>query len=359
MKLGARILKTGIAVTLALFITKLFELPSPAFAGIAAIFAIQPSIYRTYQSIIEQIQANLIGAVIALLFVVTLGNDPFVVGLTVILVISIILRLKIEGTMALALVTVVAIMESPSEKFVSFSLLRFNTIMIGVFSSFLVNLIFMPPKYETKLYHKIVDNTEEIIKWIRVSSRNASEHSVLKEDIDRFREKFAKMDNLFLFYKEERNYFKKKQFSKARKLVLFRQMMMTTQLAFELLKKLHKLENEYNDLPKEVQLLTRESLDSLTTYHEHLLNKFIGKNRTKPNNTMIEDLFIENKKVIQAYLQVFYNEKESDCKNLIHTLPLLSSMTEYHDSLHHLNHLIESFQNYHKEDNEVNITEKE
>lgn len=37
MKLGARILKTGIAITLALFLSHIFDLPSPVFAGIAAI----------------------------------------------------------------------------------------------------------------------------------------------------------------------------------------------------------------------------------------------------------------------------------------------------------------------------------
>ena len=65
MKLGARILKTGIAIVLALLIAQLIGLPSPVFAGIAAIFAVQPTIYRSYLSIIEQIQGNTIGAIIA------------------------------------------------------------------------------------------------------------------------------------------------------------------------------------------------------------------------------------------------------------------------------------------------------
>ena len=68
MKLGARIVKTGVAIVLALFIAELLGLPNPVFAGIAAIFAIQPSIYRSYLTIIEQIQGNVIGAVIAIIF---------------------------------------------------------------------------------------------------------------------------------------------------------------------------------------------------------------------------------------------------------------------------------------------------
>ncbi|MEJ9315158.1 aromatic acid exporter family protein, partial [Priestia megaterium] len=58
MKLGARILKTGIAITLSLLLGEFLSLPSPIFAAIAAVFAIQPSIYRSYLTILEQIQAN-------------------------------------------------------------------------------------------------------------------------------------------------------------------------------------------------------------------------------------------------------------------------------------------------------------
>jgi hypothetical protein len=68
MKLGARILKTGTAIVLALFLAELLKLPSPVFAGIAAIFAVQPSIYRSYLTIVEQIQGNIIGALCAILF---------------------------------------------------------------------------------------------------------------------------------------------------------------------------------------------------------------------------------------------------------------------------------------------------
>lgn len=75
MKLGARIFKTGIAITLALYLASWIGLPSPIFAGIAAIFAIQPSIYRSFLIIIDQVQANIIGAVIATVFGLIFGSE--------------------------------------------------------------------------------------------------------------------------------------------------------------------------------------------------------------------------------------------------------------------------------------------
>lgn len=180
MKLGARILKTGIAIVIALLVSQLLGIPSPVFAGIAAVFAVQPTIYRSYLSIIEQIQANLIGAGIAVLFVLLFGSNPLIVGLAAVIAIAIILKMKLQNTIGLALVTMIAIMEVTDQDFIQFALIRFSTIMIGVFSSFFVNLIFLPPKYETKLYHKVADSTEEILKWIRLSTRHATEFHLLK-----------------------------------------------------------------------------------------------------------------------------------------------------------------------------------
>ena len=90
------------------------------------------------------------------------------------------ITITIRNTISIALVTVIAIMEYQGEDFFSFALLRFATIMIGIIAASLVNLVFMLAKYETKLYHRIVDNTEEIVKWIRMNSRQASDFTTLK-----------------------------------------------------------------------------------------------------------------------------------------------------------------------------------
>ena len=155
MKLGARILKTGIATVLSLLIAQSIELPSPVFAGIAAIFAVQPTIYRSYLSIIEQIQGNILGALIAMISVLLFGNNVFIIGLAAIIVIAFHLKLKLENAIGLSLVTLVAIMETPGDIFIQFAIIRFLTIMLGVLSAFIVNLVFLPPKYEQKLYFKI------------------------------------------------------------------------------------------------------------------------------------------------------------------------------------------------------------
>ncbi len=146
MKLGARILKTGIALILSLLVAQSLGLPSPVFAGIAAIFAVQPTIYRSYLSIIEQVQGNTMGALLAVIFVLLFGNNVFIIGLAAIILIAIHLKLKLENAVGLSLVTLIAIMETPGDTFIQFALIRFSTIMLGVLSAFIVNLVFTATK---------------------------------------------------------------------------------------------------------------------------------------------------------------------------------------------------------------------
>ncbi|MBM7605093.1 uncharacterized membrane protein YgaE (UPF0421/DUF939 family) [Metabacillus crassostreae] len=353
MKLGARILKTGIAITLALFLAGILQLPSAAFAGISAIFAIQPTIYRSYLSIIEQVQANVIGAALAIGFGLIFGSHPFVIGLTAIIVIAINIKLKAESTIPVALVTVIAILESPGDNFIEIALIRFFTVLLGVLAAFIVNMVFLPPKYETKLYNRVSVNTEEIIKWIRVNLRQASEHNVLKEDIEKLKEQMIKLDQLYLNYKEERNYFKRESYAKSRKLVLFRQMIVTSNRSLDTLKKLHRLENDLHHMPEEFQKVLKDELDYLLYFHEESLLRFIGKTKIQPSQELTEEGRFNKKQLTKVFMEFHQNHDPTD---FYHLLPLVATIIDYSEQLEHLDTLICSFQNYHKEDNEIKLS---
>ncbi|OCA83337.1 hypothetical protein A8F94_19765 [Bacillus sp. FJAT-27225] len=356
MKLGARILKTGIAIVLALFLGELLNVPSPVMAPIAAIFAVQPTIYRSYQSILEQVQGNFIGALIAAAFYLLLGNHIVVIGLAAIIVITINLRLKLENTMGLALVTLVSIMYMPDDEFIRFAALRFGTIMLGVFSAFIVNLVFLPPRYENRLYHKISSTTEEAIRWIRLSTRNASDHNLLKADIEKLKDTLAKIDLTYTMYKEERNYFKRDDAVKARKLVIYRQMITTTRRALDTLNRLHRFENEYHSLPEHFQLSIQEQLDCLITLHEQIMLKYIGK--VRPSIAAENPIqCLDKKEVFRMFISRQRDYEEEDDNHLYHTMQIISAILDYDEHVEHLDTLVTSFLSYHKEENEITVEE--
>ncbi|WP_141434353.1 aromatic acid exporter family protein [Bacillus sp. 03113] len=354
MKLGARILKTGIAIVLALLLAELFNLPTPVFAGIAAIFVIQPTIYRSYLSIIEQVQGNTIGAIIAVLFVLFFGNNIFFIGLAAIIVITINLKLKIEKTIALSLVTLIAIMDASTDSFIQFASIRFLTILLGIFSSFLVNLVFIPPKYENKLYNSITSVSESITKWIRLNIRHASEHKLLKHDIEQLSESIIKIDQLYLMYREERNYFKKSNLIKSRKLVIYRQMIYTLKRAIYTLKKLHRFENEIQSLSEDFQNIIQQQLDCLVHHHEHVMLKFIGK--VKPNVTFEEgNIQLNRKELFNLFLKECNEMDQEEASTHYHSMQIVSAIIEYDENVEHLDMLITSFQSHHKTETEVSL----
>lgn len=352
MKLGARILKTGVAISMALFLANLLELPSPVFAGVAAIFAIQPSIYRSYLTLLDQIYGNLIGAAIAIIFVLTLGNNYLTIGAAAILAIVVMLKLKLENTVPLTLVTIIIIMDSHSANFLTFASLRISTVMLGILSAFFVNLIFLPPKYETRLFTSIHEVSEEVVRWIRVSIRHASDHASVKEDIEKLTEKLIKVDQWYSFYKEERSYTKKQQYTKARKLVLYRQMIATSKKSLEVLKRLNRFENELMELPEHFHMMVQERLESLASYHEQLYMKYVGKLRPEHSEGSGANAVIKRNEVMTIFVKEINlaHEENEDEFSVYHLMHVLSAILDYEEQLEHLDLLIIAYLNYHSEE---------
>ena len=352
MQLGARIFKTGIAISLALFLANWLNLPIPFMAGIAAIFAIQPSIYRSYLTALDQIYGNLIGAAIAVVFVVTIGSNYLTVGLAAILAIIIMIKLKLDNPVPLTLVTIIVIMESPEPEFLEFAGLRFLTILLGILSSFIVNLIFLPPKYETRLFTSIHEVTEEVIRWIRVSIRHASDHASVKNDIDKLSNKLDKVDQWYSFYKDERSYTRKQQYTKARKLVLYRQMIATSKKSLEVLKRLHRFENELSELPEHFHMMVQERLESLASYHEQLYMKYVGKLRPEHSEGSGADAIMKRNEVMTIFVKEINlaHEENEDEFSVYHLMHVLSAILDYEEQLEHLDLLIIAYLNYHSEE---------
>lgn len=352
MILGARIFKTGIAIVFALFLAEALQLPNPLFAGIAAIFAIQPSIYRSFLTIIEQIQGNIIGAAIAVSFVLLLGNQLVTIGLAAVVIIIIMNKFGLEKSITLALVVMISIMEIKGDEFLSFAFLRFITMILGILAAFVVNLLFMPPKYETKLFESIHLAQDEIIRWTRLAGRQASEHIATKKSLNKLKERLSQVDQLYTLFLEERSYFKKNTRNKSRKLVVYRQMIATSKSSYEVLKKLHQHENELIELPEHFRMMVQERLDSLLTYHEQLHLKFVGKLKSDTVGTSPNEEYIQRYEVMEIFVKEIALTKEEEEFSAYHLLHILSSIFNYEEQLEHFDKMIVLFQKYHH--NKVN-----
>lgn len=358
MRLGARIFKTGLAVTLALYAALWLGYEVPAFGALAAFFAVQPSVHKSLVLIWDQVQANIISAVLAVVFVLAFGHEPFVIGVVVLLIIAIHIKLKKETIIPLAVVTAIVIMGNPTDNFINFAADRFLLIMIGVFSAFVVNMIFLPPKHESQLYHRMTDTNDQIIQWIRLILHHEVEYQTLKQDINKIDSSVSKLEDLYMLYKEERSYFKKNEYSRMRKVVLFRQMLETTNKAKDILISLSKHDNVLTLLPEELEQLVQLQLDYLTNYHERILLKYMGKVKTQSTENFSEDIHSGKHQLLNVFL-TYHRDEQIDPDDWIRFLPVIALINEYSDELEHLDKLVDSFFTYHTDDNEVRVKERE
>ncbi|WZX99250.1 aromatic acid exporter family protein [Bacillus sp. FSL W7-1360] len=344
MRLGARILKTGLAIVLALYLANWCGITPPTFAAIAAAFAIQPSLFRTMRTFGHQVQANLIGAIIGVIFVMTFGHEPVVVGVVVMLAIAIFIRLKLEAAIIpTAIVTIIIIMEAPEEQFLQFASERFLLVLIGIVSASLVNLAFIPPRYEKKVYEQMSTTTDTLLEWMNLLARRDADTVALRSDMRVQKDNLHKTQDLFALFREERNYFRAKTFGQRRKVVVFRNMIVACEKAYNVVEGLEMRAEDYAHLPSGIQNSVEEHVAALTDYHHRILLHYNGKvNAHAPDKYMSE---IEAGQTSLTNLFVtLYEETAFDLSQWHAFLPAIAAIIEYQQALAHLDALVKNQQ---------------
>lgn len=281
MTIGARVFKTGVAVAIALWIGQLVGLESPLIAAIAAIFTIQPSIYRSWMQVLEQLQSNVLGAIIAIGAVFLIGNTPIAVGLVCIGVILLCIRLKTEETIALTLVTVVVIMEAQGQGWM-LAWDRLAAILTGMVSAFAVNVVIAPPKHRIRFLKNVQETQSLLSRLLRTAVSNELKENVYREEQDRLRSMLRKLDESYDLFAEERVWRRASRQQRARLLVVYKVLVSALERGYSLI---DAVEEHYFAVSKGEawnRLIDRQ-IEALCGYHEQLLWKWEGK--MKPGAT--------------------------------------------------------------------------
>ncbi|KAA1037664.1 FUSC family protein [Macrococcus equipercicus] len=359
MKLGARIFKTGVSIALALFLAQFISLQGSVVSGISALFAMQPSVYKSYKTIIEQFQGNIIGALLAVAMVQLFGVHILIIALSSIILIAVLSQLKLQNVTGLAVVTQLIIMDHHQGDFFQTALMRFAFVMIGVISASIVNLVFLPPKYETKLYYNCLNVCGDIFKWIRLSINGTSEYHIVKKDLEEFHSRITSLESQYNLYKDERAYTKRQAYQNTRKKILFKEMISATRKAYELLRKLNRYENDILNLPEDLRIQMKFELDELMSYHEELLMRVTNKVSLgrAANTSLVNDQFKED--LLDVYLKELnsYHAREENYYKQ-HVFQVIGAMFEYREKLEHLDTLTHSFYNYHKEEKKITVEDE-
>lgn len=337
MTLGPRVLKTGIAVTLALYICFILKLEPAVFAGVAAIFAVQPSIYRTWRQLFDQIITNTLGASIALFSIYFLGDNPIMIGLVIILVISISLKWKMENTIPLTLVTVLAIMSAPRNEELFFTMNRFFIIIIGIGSALLVNLFISPPKYKENYLGKAQSIFQNMSLLLRTAVSNEMTEASFQEHSKKLKTDVQKLEEQFKIFDEERAKMAKLKPVDVREIVVFKQMLKTLQQGEEVLENIeeHYFQSKTTD---EEDHLFDAHLEQLTRYHEYLFLKYEGKIREQ-GSPGEQEIWSQSRAFFEQALERYIENKDQKLRLFI----IASSIVEYTFHLQRLDQLIDQY----------------
>ncbi|MEV5029201.1 FUSC family protein [Paenibacillus sp. LPE1-1-1.1] len=335
MTIGARVLKTGMAVALAIYLSSLFGFASPLIAAVAAIFTIQPSIYRSWQNVADQVQTNLLGAVIAIAAVRLFGHTPIAAGLVCILVILIGIRLKMESTISLTLVTVVAIMEANGQGW-DVAIMRFLMVLTGIGSSFLVNVLVFPPRPRRQFTEQVHQAYTQLSLLLRTAVSNEMKEQVFRQEKDNLHVTLRKLEERHTVFEEERKVLAKAKTSHARQLLVSKQMIKALQKGADLLE---VVEEHYFASPSASEWARRfdRQIEDLSKYHEHILLKAEDKMKA---NALIEPEEEREARFVKE-LTAYVMEDPDEHKRLIF---VASGLFEYAYHLRRLEKLLDQVQ---------------
>ncbi|MBP2626590.1 MAG: hypothetical protein H6Q68_1301 [Firmicutes bacterium] len=165
MKIGARVIKTGIAVAITMFFCKYFDLEPALFGAVSAVINMQPSIFLTLRAARDQILVHILGIAAGFFFGYFLGVNPFSAGFIVILLIPIYIKLKLHSGITMGIVAALFVLSSNTDEFLIHALVRTGVIFIGLGSAMLVNVLLWPPKYNKLLKEKLRQSNEASILY--------------------------------------------------------------------------------------------------------------------------------------------------------------------------------------------------
>jgi hypothetical protein len=179
VKIGARILKTGIAVTITMYICKLFNLEPAFFGAVATVVNMQPTISLTVKSAKDQILVHMIGVSAGLIFGYMIGGSPLIMGIVSILLIVIYIRLGLNTGISMGIVAALFVMGSSQELFLPHALNRTGVIFAGLITAMTVNVLLWPPRYSRMLKERLKESNEAAVDYF---CRAVDEYVKLEND---------------------------------------------------------------------------------------------------------------------------------------------------------------------------------
>lgn len=315
--IGPRIMKTGIAVALAILVTEAIPTDFGVIAVITAVVAMQPSIMRSISHMKETVISTIIGVVFALAGSYIFGLHPVSIGITVMLAIAVNIRLGWVKTVNITIITIAVIMMS-GEETLNFSILlsRLSLIFVGIISAFFVNMLVFPPNHQKILYRLIKKANEQtffLLRYIPSKTMKVKEMHDKESEIEGTIKEIK--DYIRVIEDEKGRMFIRNRRSFMKDIIVFKQMLKVLELEFQLIKNVESKIDKIEEISENQSYLVKKLVEKIIDYHGNIMLTYEDKILTQEGmekdsfsamNLTINDLINElRQSEIDRWIEIF------------------------------------------------------
>jgi uncharacterized membrane protein YgaE (UPF0421/DUF939 family) len=200
-KIGMRTLKTGLAVSIGMYIADLLGLYSPLFVGLGAISTMQSSVSESFQSGKNRMLATITGALVALIMNYIFPFNYFIMGIGIIILIHILNLLNWKKAISLAAMVFIAVYMNRDTEIINYAINRVLDTSVGIIVGVLVNYLISAPHSEDQfdfIFSSMKNDARNILYDI-ITGRN-------KIEISSFKSKLDKLEATYELAKDEEHY---------------------------------------------------------------------------------------------------------------------------------------------------------
>lgn len=151
MHLGARVIKTGLAVTISMYLAKMLHITPAVFAAISAIGNLKPSVAQSLKDARQQVIVHMLSVALGIGVGYTLGGNPLTMGLSAIAIILLCLKFNWKSSILMGIVAAIFILDSAKEEFLHHALTRSAGVFIGLGVALIINSLLSPPRYKKRV----------------------------------------------------------------------------------------------------------------------------------------------------------------------------------------------------------------
>lgn len=327
--IGPRMLKTGIAVTLTLVITSFFEMKLELVAAIAAVLAMQPSIMRSLTYLKEVVIGNSVAVIFSIIGIFLLGDHPLSVGAVVIISIAINVRLGLNKTVSLTVLTIITIMLQSDGIDIPFIINRISLVVIGVISAFIVNALVFPPDHQKLLFKRIEDAVKQTLFLLRVIPNKTMSVPTIKDEDRVVEKKIIKIKEYFDILVEERGrLFIRNKINFLRTIVIYRQMIRVLEKQYTLIQQMENNMAEIEEMGSGKIQVIKRLINEITNYSENVFLLYQNK------IVLDRDLQRETKNAMRLTINNLIEELQgSDYEKWTYVFPVANSLIELYGEL--------------------------